>query len=51
MNALNREIVNLMPNIEDFTELNEDYEGSLDVFMAWDSASEILDVGSRAPHG
>ena len=31
------EIVNLMPNIEDFTELNEDYEGSLDVFMAWDS--------------
>ena len=27
-----------MPNIEDFTELNEDYEGSLDVFMAWDSA-------------
>tara|TARA_Y100000991_G_scaffold202963_1_gene177257 strand:+ start:275 stop:487 length:213 start_codon:yes stop_codon:yes gene_type:complete len=26
-----------MPNIEDFRELKEDYEGSLGVFMAWDS--------------
>ena len=41
-----------MPNIEDFRELKEDYEGSLGIFMAWDSVKgEILDVGSRAPHG
>ena len=30
-------ILDSMPNIEDFRELEEDYEGSLGVFMAWDS--------------
>ena len=42
-----------MPNIDKFRELKEeDYEGSLDIFMAWDSVkAKFLMLEAEAPHG